>query len=89
MTSKAQLMLRTALECYTRKDVDLAKTLSAADDEIDTQTDRVQREILEVMIADASTVEQATRLLYVVHNLERIADRATNIGCLLYTSRCV
>jgi len=80
MTSKAQLMLRTALECYTRKDVDLAKTLSAADDEIDQQTDRVQREILEVMIADASTVEQATRLLYVVHNLERIADRATNIG---------
>lgn len=80
MTSKAQLMLRTALECYTRIDVDLAKTLSAADDEIDQQTDRVQREILEVMIADASTVEQATRLLYVVHNLERIADRATNIG---------
>ena len=31
------------------------------------------------MIADPTTIERATHLTWVAHNLERIADRATNI----------
>ena len=31
------------------------------------------------MLADPTTIDQATHLLWVGHNLERIADRVTNI----------
>ena len=31
------------------------------------------------MIEDPSTITRATYLMWVAHNLERIADRATNI----------
>lgn len=80
MAVNAQTMLRQALDAYTRADVAAAQALGEADDVVDATTDRVQREILNLMITDVSTIEQATSLLYVVHNLERIADRATNIG---------
>lgn len=80
MAVDALRMLRQALDAYTRADVEAAKALGDADDLVDATTDRVQREILNLMVKDPSTIEQATSLLYVVHNLERIADRATNIG---------
>lgn len=80
MAVKAQRMLRSALDAYTRQDVAAARALGEADDEVDALTETIQRSLMEQMISQPSAIEQATRLLYVAHNLERIADRATNIG---------
>ena len=80
MAVLAQEMLRAALDAYTRKDRSAAEGLGRADDAVDQITERVQHELLTMMVNDPSYIEVATYLLYIVHNLERIADRATNIG---------
>ena len=80
MATCAQQMLRSALDAYTRQDVTAARQVGANDDEVDELTGKVQRELIGYMVADPSVIEQATNLLYVAHNLERVADRATNIA---------
>ena len=49
------------------------------DDEVDALYDQVYRELLTYMLNDPHTIERATHLIWVAHNLERIADRVTNI----------
>ena len=51
-----------------------------ADDDVDELYDKVYHDLLEYMINDPGTVQRATYLLWVAHDLERIADRATNIA---------
>lgn len=79
MAEKARDMLRRSLDSFITRDVELAQKISAEDDEVDALYDRVYRELLGYMIRDQSTIERATFLLWVAHNLERIADRVTNI----------
>ena len=50
------------------------------DDEVDNLYDQVYRELLVFMMQDPQAIQRATYLLWVAHNLERIADRATNIA---------
>ena len=79
MAEKARDMLRRSLDSFITRDGELAQKISAEDDEVDALYDRVYRELLGYMIRDQSTIERATFLLWVAHNLERIADRVTNI----------
>ena len=72
-------MLSESITAYIEGDADLARRVAARDDEVDDLTDQVFRELLTYMLADPTTINRATRLLWVSHNLERIADRATNI----------
>jgi phosphate transport system protein len=72
-------MLSEAITAYIEGDAELARRVAERDDEVDDLTDQVYRELLTYMLADPSTINRATRLLWVSHNLERIADRATNI----------
>jgi phosphate transport system protein len=58
----------------------LAFQVCNADDEVDALYDQVYRELLTLMIQDPKSIQRATYLLWVAHNLERIADRATNIA---------
>jgi phosphate transport system protein len=58
----------------------MARQVCSDDDEVDALYDQVYRELLTFMIRDPMTVQRATYLLWVAHNLERIADRATNIA---------
>ena len=51
-----------------------------ADDEIDDLYQQIYRELLTYMMADPKTIERATYLLWVSHDLERVADRTTNIA---------
>ena len=61
------------------RDADAAKAIGAEDDVIDNLYEQVYRELLTFMMADPGTINRATHLLWVAHNLERIADRVTNI----------
>ncbi len=72
-------MLRRALDAFVLLDVDAARAIATEDDVVDALYDQVYRELLTYMIADPAAIDRATWLLWVGHNLERIADRVTNI----------
>jgi phosphate transport system protein len=57
-----------------------AQQVCQADDNVDELYDQVYRDLLLLMIKDPETIKRATYLLWVAHDLERIADRATNIA---------
>jgi len=79
MAERAIDMLHRSLDAFVEHDADAARQISAEDDEIDSLYDQVFRELLVFMMEDHRTVTRATRLIWVAHNLERTADRVTNI----------
>jgi phosphate transport system protein len=79
MAEKASDMLQRALEAFMLRDVELARAIPAEDDEVDALYNQVYRELLTMMMANPSTIDQSTFLLWAAHNLERAADRVTNI----------
>jgi phosphate transport system protein len=79
MADRARAMLHQALHAFVRQDEEAAKRIASADDEVDGLYDQVYRELLFYMLSDPCTITRATYLLWAAHNLERIADRVTNI----------
>ena len=79
MASLGRELLGEALDAFVEQDAAKARQIAARDDEVDDLYDQVYRELLTFMISDPSTVPRATHLLWIAHNLERIADRVTNI----------
>jgi phosphate transport system protein len=79
MAEKVRDMLHRALDAFIRRDVDLARAIPAEDEEVDALYNQVYRELLTFIMANPRTIDQATYLLWVAHNLERTADRVTNI----------
>ncbi len=80
MAEKATAMLRDSINSLLNRDTAKAQAVVDADDEVDDLYDQVYRELLLYMIEDPQTIQRATYLLWVAHDLERIADRATNIA---------
>ena len=80
MAQKATDMLHDSIDALLNRDTEKAQAVLDADDEVDDLYDQVYRDLLEYMIADPATIQRATYLLWVAHDLERIADRATNIA---------
>ena len=72
-------MLRDSLKAYIDTDIDEARRICEADDEVDRLQDAVYADAFKSMIADNSTIQDNTYRLWTAHNLERIADRCTNI----------
>jgi phosphate transport system protein len=79
MAEQTVKMLKQGLEAFVNRDAEAARKTSAADDIVDNLYDQVFRELLTFMLEDPKTITRATRLVWVAHNLERAADRATNI----------
>ena len=79
MADIASEMLRESLEAFKHRDAERARAIIDRDDEVDALYDQVYRELLTYMLGDPRTIERATYLIWVAHNLERIADRVTNI----------
>lgn len=80
MAEKTQRMLREAVDAFVNRDVEAARRISVLEEEIDALTTQVQNELLSFMLQDPKNVERALHLMFVAHNLERVADRTTNIG---------
>lgn len=80
MADRAVAMLRDSLKAYIDHDVEAARRTCDADDEVDRLHDAVYDECTRAMIADPSTIQRNTYLLWTSHNMERIADRCTNIA---------
>jgi phosphate transport system protein len=79
MAQIATRMLMGSMEAFKHRDADRARAICNEDDEVDALYDQVYRELLTYMLQDPRTIQRATYLTWVAHNLERIADRATNI----------
>ena len=80
MANKAGEMLRDSVDCLVERDLAKAERVMDDDDEVDDLYDQVYRELLLFMIQDPRSIQRATYLLWAAHDLERIADRATNIA---------
>lgn len=79
MAGRGLEMLRGSVESFKERDVEKAKRIYRLDDDVDALYDSVFRELLLSMVQDRKVITQATRLVWVAHNLERFADRVTNI----------
>ncbi|HEC61180.1 MAG TPA: phosphate transport system regulatory protein PhoU, partial [bacterium] len=58
---------------------DTARSIPQEDDEVDALYNQIYRELVTVMFTDPSTIDRANYLMWAAHNLERLADRVTNI----------
>jgi phosphate transport system protein len=73
-------MLRCCLYAFAYDDVEQADRVAVLDDKIDQFDQQNMRTLLTYMLEDAAVITEATYLLWVSHNLERIGDRCVNIG---------
>ena len=73
-------MLQRSLKSLMDRDTDLANDVWDSDDEVDALYDGVCHQIFLDMGHNPKIIEAATHFLWVAHDLERIADRATNIA---------
>ena len=80
MAEKATDMLRRSLDALVHGDTVVAKAVCDSDDEVDDLYDQVYRDLLAYMVEDPGTIQRATYLLWIAHDLERVADRATNVA---------
>jgi phosphate transport system protein len=79
MAVKAQSMLHRSLQAFVERDADMARAIPAEDDQVDNLYNQVYRELVTHLLEDPGAIEGANYLLWVAHNLERSADRVTNI----------
>jgi phosphate transport system protein len=79
MAEKARDMLHQSLQAFVQRDTELARTVAAGDSEVDALYNQVLRELATFIMCDPHTINQSMHLLWVAHNLERTADRVTNI----------
>ena len=84
MGDKAVSMLKRSLESFISRDEDVVRTivveLESEDDEVDDLYTKVQGDLMELVKNDPDNAERATYLMWVAHNVERVADRAMNIA---------
>ncbi len=79
MAEKGADMLQRALTAFINEDVNSARQIPIEDDEVDALYNQVYRELITIILGNPGAIESANWLLWVAHNLERVADRVTNI----------
>ena len=79
MAQIAADMLHRALAAFIKEDFNAARLIPVDDDQVDGLYDQIYHELMMFVIRDPKTIERANWLLWVAHNLERVADRVTNI----------
>ena len=80
MAEAVRRMLRSSLYAFAYDDLQQADRLPVLDDKIDEYYQQNMRNLLTYMLEDQTVVAEATYLLWVSHNLERIGDRCVNLS---------
>ena len=80
MSEISRDMLRKSLDALVNRDLIAARNVLKQDDQVDELYQRVFQELLGLMTTDVDLIKRATYLLWVAHDLERVADRATNVS---------
>ena len=79
MAQKGADMLHRALTAFINEDVETARKIPAEDNEVDGLYNQIYRELMTFVMVDPRNIDRANFLLWTAHNLERFADRVTNI----------
>jgi phosphate transport system protein len=79
MAEQARSMLHQAIQAFVRRDVEQAKVIPDQDELVDDLYNQVYRELMTFVLKDPKNIDQANFLLWAAHNLERTADRVTNV----------
>jgi phosphate transport system protein len=80
MAALAEAMVRKSIDALVSRDEQLARSVLTSDDEVDMLQDAAYKELVEFMQQESTTVPRAVDVMFIVHDLERIADHATNIA---------
>jgi phosphate transport system protein len=72
-------MLRQSLDAFLSEDIEQARAVAQHDDEVDQLYTEIFHELIEIIATDTTLITRAMFLLFAAHNLERIADRVTNV----------
>jgi phosphate transport system protein len=80
MGEKGLSMLERCMKAFVDRDIESARQICNEDDEVDALYDQIYGELLLIMIENPRTIQGATYLIWTAHNLERTADRVTNIA---------
>lgn len=79
MAEKSISMLTRSLDAFVNRDLAEARAIPAEDDLVDALYNQVHSELVTIIMSHPDKMEQANYLLWAAHNLERAADRVTNI----------
>ncbi len=79
MSEKALEMFHRALTAFVDEDVDQARLIARDDDLIDGLYQQIYNEVIDLVTVNPANMERGNYVLWVAHNLERMADRVTNI----------
>jgi len=79
MATEAVDMLQKAVKAFVDGDVETARALPARDDIVDENFNKIYRGLVKFMAKHPDEIEVANHLQWAAHNLERMADRVTNI----------
>lgn len=80
MVDKALSMLKRCMRAFMDRDAETAKKICDEDDEVDAFYDAIYNELVLLMVENPKIIKDATYLIWAAHNVERIADRVTNIA---------
>ena len=80
MTRAVIGMVTDSVDSFVKKDLELARSVCAADDRVDELFDQVKQELIDMIASDAAWGQQGLDLLMVAKYLERIGDHATNVA---------
>ena len=80
MGEKGLSMLERCMKAFVDRDIESARRICDEDDEVDALYDQIYGELLLIMKENPKTIQGATYLIWTAHNLERTADRVTNIA---------
>ncbi len=80
MAEKALSMLQRCMKAFLDRDIETARKICNEDDEVDALYDQIYHDLLLLMIENPKLIKDATYLIWAAHNIERIADRVTNIA---------
>lgn len=79
MAQYASQMMHQAMDAFVRRDATLAQAIPHDDDLVDDLFKQAHRGIASYIMSDPTVVERANYLQWAAHNLERSADRVTNV----------
>jgi phosphate transport system protein len=80
MASLCQEMAHNVIRAHRNNDLELARRVIATDDELDVYQKKLIGVLMGAMRVDPDNVQNGSRMLWIVHNLERYGDRAVNIA---------
>jgi phosphate transport system protein len=80
MAEHAQGMIHDSLDAFVYAKPKVAREVIKRDEKVDLLNRQLHRELTSFMIEDPHTITRCLNLMSVAHNLERIADHATNIA---------